>query len=85
MTIKSTFTITKTVVDVPPRRLKSYIVSNPNTSNGNVVVNVLNEIADWIWQQPPDQWHRGPQTIIFYERYTITKELFLLLSLKWEQ
>ena len=64
----------------------SYHVINERTTTDKVIVDVADDVADWIWQQDPSGWataDRDPNYI--YTRYAISQELFLLMALRWPQ
>lgn len=64
----------------------SYHIINEETQSGKIIVDVLDGVADWIWQQDCHDWTTTdyPQGYI-YTRFAISKELFLLLALRWPQ
>lgn len=77
--------IVKQTVDVPGRRLEPWIIVNGQTTDNMVVVDVLEEVANWIVAQPRTQWDYAQPTkpFYFYERFVISPKLFSLLAIKW--
>ena len=64
----------------------SYHIISDETQSGKIIVAVLDEVADWIWQQDCHDWttvEHPPDYI--YTRFAISKELLLLLALRWPQ
>ena len=77
--------IVKQTVNVPTRRMEPWITVNGQTTDNIVVVDVLNEVANWIVAQPKTQWDYAQPTkpFYFYERFSISPKLFSLMVMRW--
>lgn len=77
--------IVKQTVNVPSRRMEPWITVNGQTTDNIVVVDVLNEVANWIVAQPKTQWDYAQPTkpFYFYERFSISHKLFSLMVIRW--
>lgn len=80
--------IAQDIVGVQPMQkvFPPYQVVNERTSSDNVIVDVVDYVADWIWQQNSADWTTTDSDSNFiYSRYAISQELFLLMALRWPQ
>lgn len=80
--------IAQDIVGVQPMQqvFPPYHVINERTMADKVVIDVVTEVADWIWQQDSADWTtaNGDPNYI-YSRFVISQDLMLLLALQWPQ
>ena len=62
---------------------QEYMLPAPPAGHINVVT--INKVANWIEQQSIDMWKHSNFELpfIFDNQYTISEELFTMMSLKW--
>lgn len=70
-------------VELMSSLFEPYKVLSEDNWDFHVTVDVNDEVAEWIWQQPVSEWAAASSFAWPYARYYITQELLTLIALKW--
>lgn len=77
--------IAQDIIGVQPMAsvFEPYKVLSKDNWDFHVTVDVNDEVAAWIWQQPVSEWTSARSFTWPYSRYYISHELLTMLALKW--